>query len=316
MSTITNTKKRSLLSIIMLTLNTRDITIQAIESIEKSYPKEVADGTYELSVVDNHSNDGSQETLQGYAKKTKFKKFYLTFNDDNVGFAKGNNVGLEPTDGEYILFLNNDTIVNDKVFPHMLKFLKEHPDCGAATCKLNLRNGGIDDASHRGFPTPWNGFCHFFGLEKLFPKSKFFASYSMTYVKDMESTHEVDAMAGAFMIMPRTVGEKVGWWDDTFFLYGEDIDFCYRIKKLGRKIYYIPEVSIIHLKGATMGIRKESQDITTAQKSQKIKSTNARFDAMKIFYKKHYMNKYPKWLTNLIFWQVENMRRKNLDKYK
>jgi GT2 family glycosyltransferase len=310
------TKSQSLLSIVTVNLNTKDITIQAIESIEKSYPKEVADGTYEMVVVDNASTDGSQDALKAYAKRSKFKKFHLVFNPVGLGFGRGNNAGLEKVDGEYIVFLNNDTIVNEKVFPYMLKFLKEHPDCGAATCKVNLRNGGIDDASHRGFPTPWNGFCHFSGLEKIFPKSKFFAGYSMTYVEDIEKTHEIDALAGAFMIMPRTTGEKVGWWDPAFFLYGEDIDFCYRIKKAGMKIYYVPQVSIIHLKGMTMGIRKESKDFTTADKARKIESQNARFDAMKIFYKKHYMKKYPKWLTRLIFWQVENMRRKNLAKYK
>ncbi|HUD44320.1 MAG TPA: glycosyltransferase family 2 protein [Patescibacteria group bacterium] len=306
---------KTLLSIVMLNLNTKQITLQAIESIEKSYPKEIADGTYEIALVDNNSTDGSQDAIKEYSKKTKFKKFHVILNSENVGFSRGNNLGLDHIDGEYILFLNSDTIVNEKVFPYMINFLKTHPTCGAATCKLLLRNGEIDDATHRGFPTPWNSICHFSGLEKLFPKIKLFADYSMTYVEDMETPHEIDALAGAFMIMPKTTGEKVGWWDKDFFLYGEDIDFCYRIKQAGMKIFYVPEVSIIHLKGTSMGIRKESQDITTAQKERKIASQNARFDSMKIFYQKHYMDKYPKWLTNIIFWQIENMRKKNLAKY-
>ena len=125
------TKSGSLLSIVTVNLNTKDITIQAIESIEKSYPKEVADGTYEMVVVDNASTDGSQDALKAYAKHSKFKKFHLVFNPVGLGFGRGNNAGLEKVDGEYIVFLNNDTIVNEKVFPYMIKFLKEHPDCGA-----------------------------------------------------------------------------------------------------------------------------------------------------------------------------------------
>lgn len=307
---------KTLLSIIMINRNAPQVTLDALESIEKSYPNEVKEGLYEVSLVDNGSRDNSQEILKNYAKKTKIKKFHLTLNPVGLGFSRGNNAGMPMTDGEYVLFLNNDTLVNDKVLPYMIDFLKKHPDAGAATCKLIMRNGNIDDASHRGFPTPWNSFCHFSGLSKVFPKTKLFGSYNMTYVNDMEKTHEIDALAGAFMIMRRSVGEKVGWWDGDFYLYGEDLDFCYRIKKAGYKIYYVPEVSTIHLKGTTMGIRKESQDITTAQLQDKIDSQNARFDSMKIFYNKHYKNKYPKLLTTLMMWQIENMRRKNLKKYK
>lgn len=307
--------KKSLLSIVMVNRNAPQVTIDALQSIEKSYPEEVANGTYEVSLVDNGSRDGSQEILKSYAKKTTIKKFHLTLNPVGLGFSRGNNAGLPQTDGEYVLFLNNDTIVNENVFPYMINFMKNHSNAGAATCKLIMRNGKIDDATHRGFPTPWNSFCHFSGLAKIFPGTKLFGSYNMTYVKDMEKTHEIDALAGAFMIMPRWVGEKVGWWDGDFFLYGEDLDFCYRIKKAGLKIYYVPEVSTIHLKGATMGIRKESQDITKAQLQDKIESQNARFDSMKIFYNKHYKNKYPKIITSIVMIQIEAMRNKNLKKY-
>lgn len=309
-------EEKSLLSVIILNLNTKEITQQAIESIEKSYPKEVKDGTYEVILVDNASTDGSQEVFKKFQKTTTIKKFHLVLNPENTGFSAGNNKGLEYSDGDYILFLNSDTIVNDKVFPYMINFLKEHPDAGAATCKVVLRSGKIDDASHRGFPTPWNSFCHFSGLSRIFPKTKLFGSYSMTYVKDMEKDHEIDALAGAFMIMPRTTGEKVGWWDTEFFVYGEDLDFCYRIKQAGMKVYYVPEVEILHLKGTTLGIRKESKDISTADKERKIKSQIARFNAMKIFYKKHYTDRYPKFLTRLVFLQIEIMRWINIRKYK
>src|SRR6266849_7379039 len=110
---------RSLLSIVMVNRNAKDITIQAFESIEKSYPKEVAEGKYEVVIVDNGSSDGSQEEIKAYAKKTKIKKFHTVFNPVGLGFSRGNNAGLPCTDGEYVVFLNNDTIVNEKVFPHM-----------------------------------------------------------------------------------------------------------------------------------------------------------------------------------------------------
>ncbi len=138
--------KRYLHSIVMINRNTPQVTLDALHSIEKSYPKEVKSGEYEVSLVDNGSRDNSPEILKEYATKTTIKKFHLTLNPVGLGFSRGNNIGLKKTDGEYVLFLNNDTIVNDKVLPYMISFLKEHPEAGAATCKVLLRSGNIDDA--------------------------------------------------------------------------------------------------------------------------------------------------------------------------
>lgn len=299
------------LSIIILNYNTKKLTLEAIASIEKHYPKEVSSGKYEVIVCDNASPDGSLHAFKVYKKKTKIKLFHVVDNGGNLGFAGGNNKGVAYAKGEYVLFLNPDTVVYPKTLTTMLQFMDEHPDAGAATCRVTIPNGNIDEGSHRGFPTPWNAFCHFSGLERVFPRSHLFAGYIQGW-HDMNTIHEIDAIVGAFMIMTKKVGEKVGWWDEDYFFYGEDIQFCYDIKKLGYKIYYVPTVSILHYGGVASGIRKQSQNITTANIEIKRKVQNWRFDAMKIFYKKNYINKYPKWITRLVFLGIDYLHKKNM----
>ncbi len=280
------------LSIIILTYNTKDITAAAVLSIEENYKDEVSSGQYEVIVADNKSTDGTFEFFQEYKKKTKIKAFHIVDNGGNLGFSKGNNKGVPYATGKYILFLNPDTIVYKDTLNYMLDFLDSHRQVGAASCKLINKDGQIDFNCHRGFPTPWNAFCYFSGLQRLFPKSKIFAGYTKGW-EDLDTTHEVDAVEGAFMIMLRSVGEKVGWWDEDYFFYGEDLQFCYDIKKLGYKIYYIGEKSIMHIGGASSGIKKKSEGITTVNIETKKRLQKARFNAMRIFYRKNYRNKYP-----------------------
>ena len=135
----------------------------------------------------------------------------------NIGFSAGNNKGLPYAKGRYVLFLNPDTIVYPRTLSDMLAFMEKHPEVGAASCKLINKDGALDFNCHRGFPTPWNAFCYFSGLQKMFPKSKLFAGYTQGW-KDLSSTHEVDAIEGAFMLVPRSVGEKIKWFDDDYFL--------------------------------------------------------------------------------------------------
>jgi hypothetical protein len=163
-----------------------------------------------------------------------------------------------------------------------------------------MPNGQIDDASHRGFPTPWNAFVHFSGLAKIFGKTKLFGGYNLGF-KNFSETHEIDALAGAFMVVRREAGEKVSWWDEDYFFYGEDLDFCYMLQQKGWKIYYVPEFSVLHYKGVSGGLKKVSKDITTADSETKKRATKARFDAMRIFYKKHYEDKYPLFITRLVY---------------
>lgn len=282
------------LSIVIVSYNTKDFLIKCIQSIEETGK----DFTYEVIVVDNASNDTSQELV-----KEKFKDVILIANKENLGFSKANNIGIRKTNGRYVLFLNADTIVYPITLKTMIDFMDKNEDAGASTCKLQMPNGKIDDASHRGFPTPWNSFCHFSGLSKIFTKVKLFGGYNLSYL-DFSKTHEIDALAGAFMMVRKVAGKKVSWWDEDYFFYGEDLDFCYMLKQKGWKIYYVPEVSILHYKGVTGGIKKHSQDFSTADKNTKKKATYERFRAMRLFYKKHYEKKYPWIVTRLVYFGI------------
>jgi GT2 family glycosyltransferase len=217
----------------------------------------VSQGLYVVIVADNASTDGTLDYFNDYKKTTKIKSFHVVDNKGNIGFSAGNNKGVNLAKGKYILFLNPDTIVYKDTLNYLLKFMQENPSAGAASCKLMNQDGEMDFNCHRGFPTPWNAFCYFSGISRIFPRSKIFAGYTQGW-KDLATTHEVDAVEGAFMMIPREVGEKVGWWDEDYFFYGEDLQFCYNIKKLGYKIFYVGEVSIMHIGGASSGIKKKN----------------------------------------------------------
>lgn len=274
------------LSIVIVNYNSKDFVLRCIDSIKKYYGQKINDKDYEIIVVDNASKDGSKEALE------KVEDITFIYNDKNLGFSKANNVGIKKTSGKYVLFLNPDTEVNDKTLKIMIDFMEENRNAGAATCKVVMGNGEIDDATHRGFPTPWNSFMFFTGLSKIFPKSKIFNGYHMGWLP-MDKTHEIEALAGAFMIVRREAGEQVKWWDEDYFFYGEDIDFCFMLIQNGWKIFYVPKATVFHHKGVSGGIRKESKGISTADKETKIRVTNWRYKAMNIFYDKHYKDKYP-----------------------
>lgn len=279
------------LSLIIVSYNTKDILQECLTSVFQSSE----DFTKEVIVVDNASHDGSIEMVE-----KEFPQVTLIQNKENLGFSKANNIGVKQSKGEYVLFLNSDTVVTKNVFAEMVSFMEKHTDAGAATCRVELRNGELDDAAHRGFPTPWNAFCYFFGLTRLFPHIKFFSGYTIGW-ENMAAIHRIDVLAGAFMIVRRTAGEEVGWWDEDYFWYGEDIDFCFTLKEKKWQIYYVPTVSILHYKGVSGGIKSHSKNLATADSATKKRATKARFEAMKIFYKKHYTNRYPWFVTWFVY---------------
>lgn len=286
------------------------LTIDAISSIENNYPSEIKSGAFEVIVADNASPDGSLQAFNKYKESTKIKHFQVIDNKKNIGFSAGNNNALKNANGRYILFLNPDTVILPKTLNEMINFMDSHLEAGAATCRIDLPAGGTDEAAHRGFPTPWNAFSHFSGLEKLFPKSKLFSGYIQGY-KDFSKVHEVDAISGAFLFVRKDVGEQIGWWDEDYFFYGEDIQFCYNIKKAGYKIYYLPQVSILHYGGVSSGIKKQSHDITTASIEHHKKMQGHRFDAMRIFYNKNYSKKYPKFLSWAVYSGIRFLHNRN-----
>ncbi len=290
------------LSIIIVSYNTKQFLLDSVQSVIKT-TKNIS---YEIIIVDNNSRDGSVEAIRNFQfsifnsqSNTKNKNFQIIKNGENLGFSKANNIGVGKAQGRYILFLNSDTIVYEKTLETMVRFMDNHKDCGIATCRVNLINGEIDDASHRGFPTPVRSLFYFSGLSKIFSNSLFFNGYHLGY-RNLSKIHEIEACAGAFMIVRKEAGKDIGWFDKDYFFYGEDLDFCYKIKNKGWKIYYVPVVSILHYKGVSGGIKKISQNITTANRETKKRVLDARFNAMEIFYRKNYINKYPWIVTWLV----------------
>lgn len=281
------------LSIIIVSYNTKDFLIKCIESIIHT-AKNVS---FEIIVVDNASSDATVSEISKLRSQSLNLK--IVENKENQGFSKANNQGVNIAKGEYLLFLNPDTIIYENTLDKMFEFMEKNNKVGASTCKVMLPNGKIDDACHRGFPTPWSAFSHFSFISRALPKNKVFGGYKLSYL-DTETTHEIDACAGAFMLVRRSAGDDVKWWDEDYFWYGEDLDFCYRLKKKGWKVYYVSDVSILHYKGVSGGIKSVSKHLTTADKKTKEMATKARFEAMRVFYRKHYQNKYPffiNWLT-------------------
>lgn len=283
------------LSIIILSYNTRELLKNCILSIKKHEPAL----DYEIIVVDNASTDATASEIRSAKLADEIRNLKIIENKKNLGFSKANNIGVTNAKGRYILFLNADTLIYSKTLQTMLEFMEEHKDAGAATCRIELPTGQLDDSCHRGFPTPWRAFCYFCRLSKIFPKFSWFAGYSLSFL-DLNKIHEIDSCSGAFMIVRRRAGEEIDWWDEDFFWYGDDLDFCYRLKERGWKVYFVPTVKILHYKGVSSGIKGISKSLTRATRETRLKATNARFGAMRIFYQKHYLNKYPRFLTWLI----------------
>ena len=271
------------LSIIIVNYKTKDLTLQTIDSVYKATkPK----GKLEVFLIDNASGDATPETV-----RKKFPQVKVITLAKNLGFAGGNNPGLRKAKGKYQLLLNSDTIIQKDTLVKMIKFMDDNPKVGLSTCRVNLVNGQLDPASHRGFPTPWASITYYLGLEKLFPQSKIFGQYHQGW-KSLKTTHEIDTPVGAFFFLRKKALDQVGLLDETFFMYGEDIDLAIRIKEAGWKIMYTPITKITHLKGAS-GLNKKVKDkLTPEAKLQRIKTTKAFFKNNKILYKKHYSKQY------------------------
>lgn len=285
------------LSIVVVSYNVSELLKKCLQSLRAadSRMQETGYQKPEIIVVDNNSSDDSVKMI-----KSEFPEVKLIENRQNTGFSKANNQGVKVSQGDRLLFLNPDTIVEENTLFECLRYLGEHPEVGSLTCRVELPDGSLDWASHRGFPTPWVSLTYFLGLGKLFPKSKVFGQYHQTW-KDFNETHEIDSNCGSFMLVPRAAGEEVGWWDEDYWWMGEDIDFNYQLRQRGWQVVYFPKVKIIHYKGASSGLKKKSQEVTKADLETKIRSTNAFYDAMKLFYQKRLAKKYPKWLQPIVF---------------
>ena len=286
------------LSIIILNFNVRDLLLKCLDSIKKY---QVSSIKYQVIVVDNASTDGSVDAV-----KKEHADVELVINKENIGFSAGNNAAIPKIKAPVVLFLNPDTEIVDGAIQKSLEYLLGNPDIGALTCRVELPNGKLDYSCHRGFPTPWNSFCYFSGLAKLFPRSPIFAGYTVTYL-DTNKTHEIDCLTGAFLMVRKIAGDQIGWWDTDYFWNGEDIEFCYDLKEKGWKIYFYPEVKIIHHKGSSSGLWNTGK--IKVEKEKRLKAVTHGVSAMRIFYMKHYYRKYLPILRDLILLGISFLER-------
>lgn len=258
-----------ILSIVIVNYNTRQLTLAALESVYSS----TCSFTYEVLLVDNASSDGSVASIREY-----YPGVILIENSENVGFARANNQAMRIASGKYILLLNSDTVIETDTLEVMLRYMEGHPTVGASGCKILLPDGSLDRACKRGFPTPAASFYYAFGFSRFFPNKPKFNGYQLGHLSSDES-YPIDCLVGAFMLVRRSVIDQVGMLDETFFMYGEDIDWCYRIKQAGWKIYYYAETKIIHYKGAS-------------SRRRPFKIVYEFHRAMYLFHRKHYAAKY------------------------
>lgn len=269
------------LSIVIVNYNVKHFLEQCLNSVYLA----VENISSEVFVVDNNSVDGSMEMVE-----EKFPEVIRISNGDNVGFSKANNQAILKSKGEYVLILNPDTVVEEETFSKSLQFMDAHPNAGALGIKMMDGKGNYLPESKRGLPTPWVAFYKIFGLTSFFPKSKKFARYYMGHL-DKNFNHEVEILAGAFMLMRKETLDKSGLLDETFFMYGEDIDLSYRIIKSGYKNYYFADSSIIHYKGEST-------------KKGSLNYVYVFYKAMIIFAEKHFSQSYARFFRLFILMAI------------
>ncbi len=268
------------LGIVVLNYNTRDLLRDCLRSLEQTRGVAI-----DVTVVDNASRDGSVEML-----RAEFPHTRVIASDTNGGYAYGNNLALReflarPNPPRALMLLNTDTIVPPDSLRLLMEFLDAHSDAGVVGPKLLLRDGSLDLACRRSFPTPEISFYRMVGLSKLFPKSKRFGRYNLTYLDENE-TAQVDSVVGAAMLMRTQALQQAGLLDETFFMYGEDLDLALRIKQAGWNAYYFPRAEIMHYK------RESSKQSKKAQIEF--------YRAMYIFYEKHYRKTTPFYLDWIV----------------
>ncbi|MBN1967204.1 MAG: glycosyltransferase family 2 protein [Anaerolineae bacterium] len=273
------------LGIVIVNWNTRDLLRDCLKSIAASE----GDFTRRVIVVDNASTDGSADMVRRESPDVD-----VIASATNDGFSIANNKGLRALGFEqgcsddvprYALVLNPDTVLPPDALRDMLAYMDADESIGAAGPKLVMLDGQLDLACRRSFPTPEISFYRMIGLSKLFPRSRRFGRYNMTYL-DPDVETEVDSVVGAFMLVRRDAIRHVGLFDETFFMYGEDLDWAYRIKQAGWKVMYNPRVTVTHVKRAASRQSRRAQ--------------HEFYRAMLIFYRKHYRATTPWWLHSLI----------------
>lgn len=265
------------LSVVIVNYNVKYFLEQALHSVRKACIGIDA----EVFVVDNHSLDGSCDMV-----KTLFPEVKLIANKENLGFAKANNQAIRQATGKYVLLLNPDTVIEEDCFKKVIQFMDSTPDAGAVGVKMIDGSGKFLPESKRGLPTPEVAFYKISGLAALFPKSRKFGKYHLGFLS-RDQIHEVEVLAGAFMMIRNDVLRGVGLLDEDYFMYGEDIDLSYCINKAGYKNYYFPDTTIIHYKGEST-------------KKTSVNFVFTFYKAMVIFARKHYSKAHARNFSALI----------------
>ena len=264
------------LSIIIVSYNVKYFLEQCLCSVSKA----IAGIDAEILVIDNCSQDNSIEYLQPLFPFVNFIS-----NNTNEGFAKANNLALKKCSGEFILFLNPDTLLAEDALDECINFLKGNANAGAAGVKMIDGRGKFLPESKRSFPSPLVSFFKLSGLSSLFPRSKFFNRYALGYLGE-NKIHEVDVLSGAFMMVRKNILEQLNGFDEDFFMYGEDVDLSYRIQQSGFANFYLGNICILHFKGGST-------------KRGSLNYVHMFYNAMIVFVKKHYTGKFA-WVTNLL----------------
>ena len=291
------------LSVIILSYNTKDLTLQCVSKLQQALSKSSLQA--EIIIIDNNSQDGSSEALEKISDNTNIKVIH---NTGNSGYGKANNQGLSLSEGRYVLYINSDVLVpEESFFDSLIREMDSHSLYGALTVRVQLASGGIDPASHRGFPTVWRSFCYYAGLEKLTAKipmlNKLFGGYHLTFLS-LNTKHQIDSPTGAFFLVRKDILDTLKGFDEDFFMYGEDVDLAFRIKRLGYAIIYDPTYTVLHLKNQS-GIKRKN-DIAIQKKTRKYF-----YESMAIFYKKHYEKNYPRLISQLVY-AVINRKKTSL----
>jgi GT2 family glycosyltransferase len=295
------------LSIVIVTYNGRDITIETLCSYAVAIAAD-GDHTYEIIVVDNASRDGVADTVA-----EQFPDVRLIRNTENLGFAKAGNIGFAASVGRYILFSNPDIEVDESALPTLIGLMDAQAEVGACTPFLELvGTGELDWGAHRGFPTPWASLTYFTRLSHLFRKSRrlsrIFGQYELRG-RDMSVPHEVDAILGGFFFVRRGDFERAGRWDERYFMFAEDIDLCFQLKRLGHKVMFYPQVRVLHHHGVTTGLKQHSQNVATSAPEERKRAYHAFYDTMKLFYDKNYRDTYHPVVRRLIFFGIDLKRK-------
>jgi len=270
------------LSVIIVSFNTREKLQKCLQSVFRS----ATNYQFEVWVVDNASGDGSCEMA-----RTDFPAVKFIENKENLGFAKANNQAIREMRGKgetgksrYILLLNSDVEISPDTFDKMIAFMDNDHTVGISGCKVLKPNGKLDLACRRSFPDLAGAIFRFTGLSFLFPKSRF-SSYNLTFLSE-DQTAEVDSVMGAFLLIRRETADKIGPLDENYFMYGEDMDWCYRAKRAGYKVLYAPITTVVHFKGSS-------------SRKQPKKALYDFHRAMQIFYDNHYRQRH-NFLVNML----------------